>query len=351
MDQSPSQSNRATRSFLAYGAYAVALFASSVSTFGTEGVLAGVLIPMGWGYVFWSTSRPRALIDLSVVLILAGFLLSCVFMPPVEAREASRRIQCKNNMRQLSLALHNYHDVFGSFPPAYAIDAEGRPLYSWRVMVLPFLDQGPLYNLFRLDQPWDGPQNRDLAKSMPNVFACPSRGSGSGECRECTSYVAVVGDRTIWPDNGRATHIRDVKDGTSHTVLLIESHSRIPWTEPRDLSLGQALDELTSAESAITHSHTPESFLYENDLNTSRCIALADGSMRYARQGADRDTWSSLFLIDDGKPATAWELSSAAAGSSRTPRIGNWVRLAIFLIVSLFPLPWVWLSPNSGRDE
>jgi hypothetical protein len=79
-------------------------------------------------------------------------------------------------------------------------------------------------------------------------------------------------------------------------------------------------------------------------------IALVDGSARYGSHRADRNTWSELLLIADGRPTTAWEQSLAAGDNSRIPRIGNWVRLAIFLVVAVFPLPWVWLNANSGRD-
>ncbi|MFN0054259.1 MAG: DUF1559 domain-containing protein, partial [Planctomycetales bacterium] len=80
------------------------------------------------------------------VLLVCGGILAALLLPAVQqAREAARRTQCKNNLHQIGLALHNYHDAFNSFPPAYIPDASGRPMHSWRVLILPFLDQAPLY--------------------------------------------------------------------------------------------------------------------------------------------------------------------------------------------------------------
>ncbi|MEZ6114117.1 MAG: DUF1559 domain-containing protein [Pirellulaceae bacterium] len=84
-----------------------------------------------------------------------------MLLPAVQtAREAARRSQCSSNLKQIELALHNYHDTFKSFPPAYIADANGRPMHSWRVLILPFMEQRELYDQCRFDEPWDGPNNQ-----------------------------------------------------------------------------------------------------------------------------------------------------------------------------------------------
>ena len=80
---------------------------------------------------------------------------------------------CTNNLKHIGLALLNYNDIFGCFPPAYTTDANGKPMHSWRVLILPFIEQQTLYKRYRFDEPWDGPNNSLLAKEMPSVFPLP----------------------------------------------------------------------------------------------------------------------------------------------------------------------------------
>src|SRR5262249_21734482 len=87
---------------------------------------------------------------------LANGLITAV----AQVRVATRRMQSTNNLKQIALAMHSYHDTMGRFPPAIVRDKEGKPLYSWRVLLLPYLEQQNLYNQFKLDEPWDSEHNR-----------------------------------------------------------------------------------------------------------------------------------------------------------------------------------------------
>lgn len=148
---------------------------------------------------------------------------------------AARRMQCSHNLKQLMLALHNYHDVHHQLPPAVVKDQSGKPLYSWRVLLLPYLEQEPLYRQFHLDEPWDSPHNSKLARQLTNVFSCPGEITRR-EKTSLTNYVAIVGDETLWPD--RAITWGDVTDGTSATLAIVEwAESDIVWSEPRDLAM------------------------------------------------------------------------------------------------------------------
>jgi hypothetical protein len=176
-----------------------------------------------------------------VCLIGAGFLV--LFLGVSETRPAARRSQCRNNLKQIALALHNYHDTYGSFPPAYIADENGRPMHSWRVLILPFLESSDLYSKYRFDEPWDGPNNRLLADRMPRVYRCPSE-TRTDQPSLMTSYLAVVGPETVWPGD-KSRSISDIQDGTSTTLLVVESHnSGIHWMEPRDLHTGQMAREI-----------------------------------------------------------------------------------------------------------
>src|SRR5262249_38706201 len=170
--------------------------------------------------------------------LIAGIVGCCLF-PFVfnTPRGAPTRMQCSNHLKQIGLALQNYHDVYGSFPPAYIADADGKPMHSWRVLILPFAEQKPLYDAYRLDEPWDGPNNRKLHNQYPACFFCPTC-YGKQPLGE-TNYVAVVGPGTVWP-NDKCIQMSDVKDGTSNTILVVElANSGIHWMEPRDLHVNQ----------------------------------------------------------------------------------------------------------------
>ncbi|GEM_PF-762743 len=134
-------------------------------------------------------------------------------------------------LKQLGLALHNYCDVYGTFPPANLVDEEGRPIHSWRALILPFVGQLELYDQYRFDEPWDGPNNSQLLDRMPRTFHMPSELPSSSR----TNIVAIVGQSTAFP-GARATHFRDFHDGIDNTILLAEiADSDILWLEPRDL--------------------------------------------------------------------------------------------------------------------
>ncbi len=169
-----------------------------------------------------------------VAACFGSLLLFCVFPAFPNAREAARRMQCTNNVKQIGLALHQYHDIHGTLPPAYVVDGEGRPLYSWRVLLLPYLGEQPLYAQFHLDEPWDSPHNLTLAKQMPRVFACPSHPRTPG--RTVTPYVAIVDEDSLWPGETALT-LQDITDRSWNTLAVVEwPESDIVWTEPRDLT-------------------------------------------------------------------------------------------------------------------
>jgi hypothetical protein len=130
--------------------------------------------------------------------------------------------------------LEAYTNVYGRLPPAYITDEQGRPMHSWRVLILPFLEEKWLYDQYDFNEPWDGPHNRLLAKQIPLPYRCPSDASGSPTA---TSYLAVTGQETVWPGTD-CTALSDVTDGLSETVAVVEvAGSGVNWMEPRDLPL------------------------------------------------------------------------------------------------------------------
>lgn len=147
-------------------------------------------------------------------------------------REVPRRMQCGNNTKQIVLALQNYHDTYQVFPPAYFTDQAGKPTHSWRVLILPFMEEKPLYDRYRFDEPWDGPNNRKLHGEIVRAYQCPS---DTNPNRWETSYLAVIGKDYFFTGPTSRT-MAEVTDGTAYTLAVVEvKHSGIHWMEPRDL--------------------------------------------------------------------------------------------------------------------
>ena len=131
------------------------------------------------------------------------------------------------------MAVANYHDIYQCFPPAVTAGSDGRPAHSWRILLLPFLEQKELYDQYNFDEPWDGPNNRLLSTQMPRVFSF----DGTHRAGESTStnFVAVTGTETMWPPDKKMSYL-DVCDPSSATFMFVEYNGPpIHWMQPVDL--------------------------------------------------------------------------------------------------------------------
>jgi hypothetical protein len=149
-----------------------------------------------------------------------------------KVREAAGRMQGSNNLKQIGLAMHIYHDANGSFPPQDGKlnpNAKGDGL-SWRVHILPYIEQGALYKEFKLDEPWDSEHNKKLISRMPKVYVSPLAAAPEGQ----TYYKSFVGEGAFF-EPGRRIRMTDFTDGTSNTIMAIEGGQPVTWTKPDDI--------------------------------------------------------------------------------------------------------------------
>ncbi len=202
------------------------------------------------------------------------------------AGEAAARTKCVNNGKQIVLALHNYHQQHNSFPPAFSQSKDGKPLLSWRVLILPFLDQLALYDQFHLDEPWDSPHNRTLIAKMPAVFRCPAEKRALAHEGK-TRYLAPRGVATILR-GAEPVSLRDITDGTSNTIIAIDAgddHAVI-WSKPDDWEF----DPEPGIE-GVFKSHAP------GGINA----IFADGSVRYLQETIAPTTLRALLTRNGGE--------------------------------------------------
>jgi len=171
-------------------------------------------------------------------------LLVALLLPAVNAaRDASSKTHCANNLRQIGVALQSYAMDHGSFPPAYLADENGTPMHSWRVLILPYLNEDLLYQQYDFDEPWDGLNNMVLANQMPACYECPSDPQTASQE---TSYMVIVGPETMFPGT-EAVRQAQCRDGLSTTLCVVEvANSSVTWTEPQDLAADKMLFEITA---------------------------------------------------------------------------------------------------------
>ena len=200
-----------------------------------------------------------------------------------EARDAARRSQLKNSLKQIGLAFHNYHDVYGTFPRASGPggrNQEPKPGLSWRVHLLPFLDQLDLYEQFKLDEPWDSDHNKTLIAGMPDVF----KFEGVDEAG-MTSVHVFTGAGTPFGDGTVAPSFRNIKDGSSNTFLavVVGPESADVWTKPGGVEFDPSSPE-------TVHALLAEQFL----------ALMADGAVRLISRDIDTETLGRLIQHADG---------------------------------------------------
>jgi RNA polymerase sigma factor (sigma-70 family) len=196
---------------------------------------------------------------------------------PLTAKE---RQQSANRLKEIALGMHYYHDTFGTLPPAAVVSKAGKPLLSWRVLILPHVGQENLFKQFKLDEPWDSAHNKKLLDKMPDVYASV----GKAKDRHSTFYQVFTGPGTVF-EGQKGQRLLDITDGTSNTALVVEAAKAVPWTKPADLVYDpkKPLPKLGG--------------VFGGDFT----MALADGSVQYVRKGFNEKIMRALITRNGGE--------------------------------------------------
>jgi hypothetical protein len=217
-------------------------------------------------------------------------------------RDEARSSQCVGKLAQLALALQNYESTYGCLPPAAITDASGKALLSWRVAILPFIEGDGIYKQIKLDEPWDSPHNRKFHALRPSGFAGPSQLGDDAE--GYTSYVVVVGPRTLFNGSPKGRSRADIRDDPASTLMVVESStSAINWMEPRDLEWNHMSFRINDkSRESISSEHHFGSYPGPHVAVADRGSAPDDNLVvTYLPETTPAATVKALLMIDDGE--------------------------------------------------
>jgi hypothetical protein len=215
---------------LSQGVAAVAALAAFV-----KGIVGLVEIRGGAGKVKGRGPAVSGMVTGTLTLLTLALVYGSPVVLALVLAGRSRKLESSNNLKQLGLALHFYHDWHRRLPPPVlrdpALGDRGQP-YSWRVALLPFLGENELFCQYRRDEPWDSPANKAMLARMPRVFAMPgSRSAADG----LTHYQVLVGPGTAFERPDLTIRLSDFPRGAGQTILVVEAAVPVPWTKPEDL--------------------------------------------------------------------------------------------------------------------
>lgn len=242
------------------------------------------------------------LLVLLLVVAVIAVLIALLLPARRVTREMPRQKTCVNNLKDISVALHNYQMENGAFPPAYTVDEEGNRLHSWRTLILPHLGSEELAALFEtidLTKPWDDAANAKAREVVVELYHCPSSTHEKG----LTTYLGVVGPEYFFSGPIPRT-VPEVKDGMSYTLMVVDVQpdQAVHWMSPDDVGG----EELLSPEAFISMQHP-------GAINT----IFGDGSVRSLTSELDQDQLRAMLTIAGG------ELLDECAAGIREPPAGS----------------------------
>lgn len=242
--------------------------------------------------------------------------------------DAASLLQSQNNLKQIGLALHNFHDVYQSFPPAVIYGPDGKPWHSWRVLILPYIEQQQIFDRYRWDEPWDGPNNSKLLQAVPSVYRDPVYGESDDTY---THYAAVTGKDTCFGSEGvrlaQATEnwsqalanpqarlsFARIVDGTSNTLMVgpLGPKRKVPWMKPEDIVVGENAPGLGKEGRFAAP--------YKTAKGHAGAFLFCDGSVTTILDNIEPDSLRKLLAINDGQVIQENEIPTLGPGRYSPP--------------------------------
>lgn len=228
----------------------------------------------------------------SVLVVVLACLWGAFWLlvPDGGSHSSPRREQCARNLKTVALAMHHYCERNGCLPPAYVADKNGRPIHSWRALLLPYMEGEAkrLGDRYNFDEPWDSPGNRKVTDVALSVYRCPS---GPKAGKPTTSYMMVVGPHTI-SDGPHARKPTEITDGFSKTIFLVEvADSDVSWAEPKDLKFDELDFKIAGIEKkGIGSYHSCGAY-----------VATGDGVVRFFTDASNPELLKAMLTVDGGE--------------------------------------------------
>ncbi len=304
---------------------------SSMAVFGAWGVVVFGLV---LGMAFCTGHVTRVMWLTFPVVGLSCLIGMCLLWPDFDSVHPLRRPNCYMRVHEIARALQKYHQENGSFPPAYVADKNGKPLFSWRVLILPYLGRTDIYKAYDLAEAWDGPKNKKLSTTKVPAFICPDDPSADLAGTARTSYVAVVGPNAAWTGD-KPRKLADFAGQDHNTIMLLEvAQAGISWAEPRDL-LPDATDADGRGPQALgmssNHGRNTD-FFFTSDFGLRVNVAMADGTTRALWLG-DRSAEDLRKMLEmGGCEVDETDFSGALYGPVRRLNWPNLAALAVWLL-------------------
>jgi hypothetical protein len=273
--------------------------AASLAVFEIWGIAVAAFLLLIALYINRCKTVRNGIADIILNVILGSIFVGFFLSPGIGSRP-SKRAWCNNNLKQISLALENYHEKHGHFPSVSTCDQNGKPLFSWREQILPQIECGPLYDRLRQKEPWDSPYNAKICRQASiDIYQCPAADREKNDCT--TNYVAVIGPGTAWRKEG-AVRLSDLPDGGSHTVMLVETvNSDIHWANPQDLTVEDALERMQDEQMgsvwkiAWRQMKKGSPLVLSTAHSDSINVIFADGTVRHLPASMPLSLWKKLF--------------------------------------------------------
>jgi len=238
-------------------------------------------------------------INMRIFMTFVALLVLIVSRADAQKIESSQNEQvneqknaglCAGHIKAIMIAMHNYHDANNCFPPVYTVDADNKPLHSWRVLLLPYLGRNEFYKKIRLNEPWDSEWNKQFHDQCPDIFQCPTL-TADEKKTGVTAYSFVVGKDTYPVDAKQPFRFNIITDGTSNTIGVVERKTPVCWMCPdQELKQEDVFRGVTGDQSVIGLRH-----------NDSFNTGFFDGSVRNVKTDITNDVWKAFLTIAGGE--------------------------------------------------